>query len=65
MSELRNVTLREELCARAEEKFGATFGSLQEMLEFVLSDLLNDAGVEIDRYEQEAIDQRLKDLGYL
>lgn len=65
MPELRNVALREELCARAEEKFGANFATVQELLEFILSDLLKDAGSDIDRHEQEALDQRLKDLGYL
>ncbi len=65
MTELRSVHLPAELCSRAEKKFGEKFGSLEQLLEFVLSDLLRDEAVQADQREQLIIEQRLRDLGYL
>lgn len=62
---MRTIKLPAELCARAEQTFGARFGTLEELLEFVLSDLLRDDEKQAEQLEQRIIDQRLKDLGYL
>ena len=42
MNEMREVRLPAELCAAAEKKFAAQFKSLEELLQFVLHDLLRD-----------------------
>jgi hypothetical protein len=53
------------LCAAAEKKFGQVFGSLEELLTFVLSDLLRDDALQADQAEQRLIEERLRELGYL
>jgi hypothetical protein len=63
--EMRSLSLPEELCRRAEEKFKQQFGNLEAMLELVLKDLLRDDVLQADLKEQEAVEQRLRDLGYL
>lgn len=61
MTDTRTVRLPADLCAQAEKKFG----SLEELLEFVLRDLLRDDAAQQDESEQRVIEQRLRDLGYL
>jgi len=65
LTELRTVNLPADLCERAEKKFGGSFGSVEQMLEFVLTDLLRDDAAQADRQEQSVLEQRLRDLGYL
>lgn len=55
------VSLPADLCTRAEKKFG----NLQQLLEYVLRDLLRDDAAQRDEAEQRVIEQRLRDLGYL
>ena len=62
---MRTITLPAELCERAERRFAGKFGSLEQLLEFVLSDLLRDDELQAEQREQLIIEQRLKDLGYL
>lgn len=65
MTEMRDVRLPEGLCAAVEEKFGHAFGSLEELLIFVLRDLSRDEASKSDQVEQRLIDDRLRELGYL
>lgn len=65
MSELREIRVPEDLCVAAEKKFGGRFGSLDELVTFLLRELVSGDTVEMDRAEQTAVEQRLKDLGYL
>jgi hypothetical protein len=65
MSEMRDVRLPTELCAAAEKKFAARFKNLEDLLEFVLRDLLNDEAAQLDQTEQRVIEERLRDLGYM
>jgi hypothetical protein len=62
---MREVRLPDELCKDAERRFGARFGSLEELLVFVLRELLRDQATHMDQAEQRVIEQRLKDLGYI
>ena len=64
-SGVREVRLPDELCNDAERHFGARFGSLEELLVFVLRELLRDQATQMDQAEQRVIEQRLKDLGYI
>lgn len=65
MSELRSVNLPADLCERAEKKFGGSFDSVEQMLEYILTDLLRDDAAQADQQEQSVLEQRLRDLGYL
>ncbi len=61
MTDRRTVSLPADLCMRAEEKFG----SLDQLLEYVLRDLLRDDDAQTHKAEERAVEQRLRDLGYL
>jgi hypothetical protein len=65
MSESREIRLPEDLCAAAEKKFGGRFSSLDELVVFLLRELVSDDTVELDQAEQAVVEQRLRDLGYL
>lgn len=65
MTEFRTVSLPENLCAAAEEKFGKSFGGLQEFLIFLLRELMDDQAATMDEAEQRLVEQRLRELGYL
>jgi hypothetical protein len=62
---MRQVSLPEELCAAAEKRFGQQFGSLQELLVFILRDLSRDEAAQHDQAEERIVEERLRELGYL
>jgi hypothetical protein len=62
---LRKVHLPEDLCAAAERTFSARFGSLEELLIFVLQEILRADAATLDQNEQRIIEERLRDLGYI
>ena len=61
----REVRLPSQLCQAAEQRFAAHFGSLEELLVFVLRNLLRDDAAQMDQAEQRLIEERLRDLGYI
>ena len=65
MSEVREIRLPADLCAAAEEKFGRQFGNIEELLTFVLRDLLREEVSQMDAAEQRLVEERLRELGYL
>jgi hypothetical protein len=65
MTEFRSVSLPENICAAAEQKFGQRFGGLQEFLTFVLRELIDDQAGSMDEAEQRLVEERLRELGYL
>lgn len=65
MTEMREVRLPADLCAAAEKKFAGTFSSVEDLLAFILRDLLQDEATRLDQAEQSLVEQRLRDLGYL
>jgi len=65
MSELRELRLPVDLCARAEKKFSAKFASLEELLTFVLQELLREDASQADEAEQKIVEERLRELGYI
>jgi hypothetical protein len=65
MNEMRQLHLPAELCDAAEKKFDETFASLEELLVFLLRDLLRDDVSRFDQAEEKLIENRLRDLGYL
>jgi len=65
MTARRPITLPEELCASAEQQFGARFAGIESLLEFVLRELLRNDAEVLDKAEQALLEKRLRDLGYL
>lgn len=65
MTQMREVRLPEDLCASAEKKFGHAFGSLEDLLISILRDLSRDEAALADRAEQQLVEERLRELGYL
>jgi hypothetical protein len=65
MNETREVRLPADLCAAAETKFSETFGSVEDLLVFLLRNLLQEDVAQADLAEQRLLDERLRDLGYL
>jgi hypothetical protein len=63
--QMREVRLPADLCQAAEQRYGSRFGSLEEILAFVLQEITRDEAAQMDRAEQQIIEQRLKDLGYI
>jgi hypothetical protein len=61
----RAVNLPADLCAAAEQKFGARFGTIEEFLGYVLRELLRDDATQMNQDEQRIVEERLKDLGYM
>ena len=61
----RQVTLPEHLCVQAERQFGARFESLEQFIEFALGELVRNDPEVLDKAEQDVLEKRLKDLGYL
>jgi len=65
VTDTRNLQLPENLCSAAEKKFGHRFRSLEDLLVFVLNDLVRDETFKADQTEQKIVEQRLRELGYL
>ena len=65
MSDSRQLRLPEDLCSAAEQKFGQRFGSVEELLVFVLEDLLQEQASRLDQAEQRIVEERLRELGYI
>ena len=65
MTETREVRLPAELCDQAEKHFSGRFGSLEELLTFVLRELLREDAAKADEAEQKIVEERLRDLGYI
>jgi hypothetical protein len=62
---LREVRLPADLCAGAEQRFSARFGSLESLLVVLLREILRDDATILDQNEQKIVEERLKDLGYI
>jgi hypothetical protein len=61
----RSITLPEDLCAIAEQRFVSRFNNLETLLEFVLRELTRNDAEALDRAEQAILEKRLRDLGYI
>ena len=62
---VRDIALPVELCEKAEQRFRPHFDGVEQLLTFVLEELLRDEATELDLGEQQMVEQRLKDLGYI
>ncbi len=63
---MRTVHLPSDLCAALEKELkGTKFGSLEELLTFILQELTAGNGAQHEAQERKLIEQRLRELGYL
>ena len=63
---LRNLQLPAHLCEAAERLIAGTrFKTVEQFLAFVLEELTSVDGAPLDEQERKAIEERLRDLGYL
>jgi hypothetical protein len=65
MQEMRSVDLPAKLCAEAETRWGARFSRIDELLTFILEELNGEEVEQLDQAEEQAVEQRLRDLGYI
>jgi hypothetical protein len=65
MTARRQISLPDELCASAENRFSSGFENLESLLEFVLRELTRSDAESLDETEQAILEERLRNLGYL
>lgn len=65
MNQYRTITLPEELCVAAEKFMAGRFGNLEALIRFLLQEVVKDDASKFDQAEEQMIEQRLKDLGYI
>jgi hypothetical protein len=65
MTQYRAVNLPEDLCAAAEKFLPDRFDSLEALLSFLLQEIAKDDTGRFDAADEQIIEQRLRDLGYL
>jgi hypothetical protein len=65
VSDFRLVRLPEELCGQAERWLKGRFDSLEALITFALQEIVSDDGSKLDEQEEEMVQQRLRDLGYI
>ena len=65
MSTMRTISLPEDLCTKAEQKFRHRYETVDEFVIAVMTELLRDDATRMDMSEQKIIEERLKGLGYI
>ena len=65
MTDVRELRLPADLCRAAEKRFVQRFGTLEELLAFILRDLVREDAVQADEVELRLVEERLRQLGYL
>jgi hypothetical protein len=65
MNKSCEIRLPAELCAAAEEKFGNRFRSVDELVIFLLQELIRGDTHDLDLADQAVVEERLRDLGYM
>jgi hypothetical protein len=65
MPEMRTVHLPAKLCAEAETRWGSRFGNVEDLLIFLLEEFNRNEVEPLQQAEEQAVEQRLRDLGYI
>ena len=65
MTQYRTVNLPEDLCGAAEKLLTGRFDSLEALVNFLLQEIVKDDARKFDQAEEQMIEQRLRDLGYI
>ena len=63
--EYRSIRVPEPLCDKAERWMNGRFESLEALVAFILQEIVDEKGARLDQQEEELVQQRLKDLGYI
>lgn len=61
----RVLELPADLCAQAERRYGQQFTDISDLLTFVLKELLCDRALQLDIAEENLVEERLRELGYI
>ena len=62
---LRTIHLPDDLCRAAERKFAHQFGTVEDLVSMILSELLREDAELMDAREEQIIEARLSGLGYV
>jgi hypothetical protein len=65
MTQYRTIRVPEDLCAKAEKLLPSRFTDLEALITYLLEEVVRDDASKIDQEEEQFLQQRLKDLGYL
>jgi hypothetical protein len=65
MTQHRTVSLPEDLCGEAEKWMAGRFDSLEALLSFLLQEIVKDDAGKLDLAEEQIVEQRLRELGYI
>ncbi len=65
MNQFRTINLPEDLCVAAEKFMAGRFENLEAFVRFLLQEVVKDDASKFDQAEEQMIEQRLKDLGYI
>jgi len=65
LNQQRTVQLPEDLCADAEKWLQGRFENIETLLKFLLQEIVRGESSKLDQREEEIVQQRLRDLGYL
>ena len=65
MSEFREIRVPAELCDAAQQKFGASFAGIEQLVTFLLQELVHADTSDLDKADQAVVEERLRDLGYI
>lgn len=66
MDSWRELRLPEDLCNKIEKQIqGSQFATLEEFLKFLLQEIASRNSSQLDEQERQAIEKRLRDLGYM
>ncbi len=61
----RTITLPEPLCAQAEKWMAGRFDSLESLITFLLQEIARHDSAKLDEAEEQIVEQRLRELGYI
>jgi hypothetical protein len=64
-TEYRTLRLPEDLCKEAETWMTGRFPDVETLLSFLLQEIVKEEAGKLDRAEEDMVQQRLKDLGYI
>jgi hypothetical protein len=65
MNDYREIRIDADLYDAAKEKFGKSFDTIDGLVAFLLRELVQGDTVDLDRADQQLVEERLRDLGYM
>ena len=65
MTQYRTLQLPADVCAQADQWLNGRFDNIEALIDFLLREIMKDDGSTLDQREEEIVQQRLRDLGYI